>query len=274
VLFDQEGAMHTNMPYSQTITNRQAQSIEAELLQDLLKGLYAKQSIIEPDNGYLLEHGSSIYIENQVRTFHWYRPYLPNMGSILDWGCNHAPDSCLLRASFGDRLSLYSCDFIEANQYEVFHSFAHTNHKRLDDEIHLPFASNFFDAVIGSGVLEHTAMDDESLKELHRVVKPDGVLVISYLPNRLSFQEWVRRVIRKKNFHRRLYGLTEAKQLLKRRGFYPIVAGYHTFFWERKLAAVGLSRWERRLSKLLTRLLPLHLFGSTLYFVAQKVTVM
>jgi SAM-dependent methyltransferase len=261
-------------PLSQPIAAGQWQAVGDASLQHLLDELYRKQLALDPDNSYLLEHGSRIAIANQVRTFHWYRPYLPDTGAVLDWGCNHAPDICLLRAWFGDRLSLYSCDFVEPGRYQVFHDFARADHKLLEDEVLLPFSSNFFDAVIGSGVLEHTAMDYESLKELHRVVKPEGVLVISYLPNWLSYREWVRRVVRKKDFHRRLYGVREAKQLLKRCGFYPIAAGYHTFFWERMLATTGLRRWERGLSKLLARLLPIHVFSSTLYFVARKMSVM
>jgi SAM-dependent methyltransferase len=193
---------------------------------------------------------------------------------VLDWGCNHAPDSCLLRSTFGDGLELHSCDFLEPGRYPVFHDFGRPAHTSLDDPIRLPFASNIFDAVIGSGVLEHTAMDYESLKELHRVIKPDGVLVISALPNRLSVQEWVRRVIRRRDFHRRLYGMAEAAQLLKRSGFYPVFRGYHSFFWERRLGALGLRRWERGLTAALKTAAPLHVFGSTLCFVARKITVM
>lgn len=229
---------------------------------------------MDPDNRYLREHGSEASIANQIRTFHWYRPYLPETGAVLDWGCNHAPDSCLLRACFANRLDLYSCDLIERSQYSVFHEFARSSYEKLEDLILLPYPSNFFDAVIGSGVLEHTAMDYESLKELHRVVKPGGFLIISYLPNRLSFREWVRRTVWKRDFHRRLYRMGETKQFLKRCGFYPVTARYHTFFWERLLAAMGLRRWEQALSKLIARLVPVHLFSSTLCFIAEKVTSM
>jgi ubiquinone/menaquinone biosynthesis C-methylase UbiE len=38
----------------------------------------------------------------------------------------------------------------------------------------LPYAPNTFDAVVASGVLEHTAMDMEALKALFRVTKTAG----------------------------------------------------------------------------------------------------
>jgi hypothetical protein len=99
-------------------------------------------------------------------------------------------------------------------------------------------------------------------------------LIISYLPNWLSYKEFVRRVARKRDFHRRLYGKGDAKQLLKRCGFYPISVRYHTFFWERWLARLGMGCWEPELAPLLGRLLPIHVFSSTLCLVAQKMAAM
>jgi len=91
----------------------------------------------------------------------------------------------------------------------------------LTDPDRLPCASQFFGAVIGSGILEHSARDGESLRELYRVLKPRGVLVITYLPNRLSIHEWLRRVVWRRDFHRRLYGLREIRRMLLHHGFYP-----------------------------------------------------
>lgn len=229
----------------------------------LLAELYERQLALAPNNPYLRDHACPAVIDNQVRTFLWYRPYLPATGTVLDWGCNHAPDCVLLRASLGGRVQLHSCDFLQPGSYPVFSNYAHNEHRRLTDEVTLPYPSHCFDAVIGSGVLEHAAMDYESLKELRRVIKPDGVLIISYLPNWLSVNEWVRRVIRKRDFHRRLYRLSEIRQLLKRAGFYPIASGYHTFFWDRLVESLGLSRWPL-IGRLLRQVVPVQVFGSTL----------
>ncbi len=248
--------------------------VNDQSLQELLEELYRRQLALDPDNRYLLEHASSIWISNHIRTFHWYRAYLTATGNVLDWGCNHAPDSCLLRAWFGDRLNLHSCDFIDRDRYQVFHRYSASLYTKLEDTILLPYPQNFFDTVISSGVLEHVAMDYESLKELYRIVKPGGVLIISYLPNWLSYKEWIRRVVRKRDFHRRVYGKGEAKQLLKRCGFYPISARYQTFLWERLLAAGGMRCWERGLARFIEQVFPVHVFSSTLCLVAQKVAVM
>jgi len=112
-------------------------------------------------------------------------------------------------------------------------------------------------------------MDYESLKELYRVLRVDGVLVITYLPNRLSVEEWYRRTVRGAGFHRRPYGLGEAVQLLKRTGFYPRVAGFQTH-----LDLLPARSIRHRLLRGLCRIVPLHWFTSTLSLIAVKVQVM
>ena len=97
-----------------------------------LTELYQKQlALISPDQ-YLIEHGSPRSIANHVLTFLWYRPFLPDEGAVLDWGCNHAPDSCLLRMTYGQRLQLHGCDFVDNGRYSVFHEFADLSYTKLD----------------------------------------------------------------------------------------------------------------------------------------------
>jgi SAM-dependent methyltransferase len=243
-------------------------------LEVMLASLYRDHCALHPPHPYILEHQKPACIANQVRTFQWYRPYLPPSGSVLDWGCYHSPDACMLRAWYGDRFELHGCDFADRDAHRVFHDFSGCDYRQLDDCVELPYPSAAFDAVIASGTLEHTAMDYESLKELHRVLKPDGVLIISYLPNSLSVREWIQRNVHKKDFHRRLYGASEAIQLLKRSGFYPATMRYHTFFWERIVEKAGLGYWRDRVAGALSKLLPLQTLSSTHCCIANKVKVM
>lgn len=229
-----------------------------EVLTDHLARLCRSHLAAHPDDHYLTQHTTPAALAAHVRTFAWYRPFLPATGDVLDWGCNHAPDSCLLRATQGEALRLHGCDFRPAEQYRSFHDFCGLKYTQLDDVVALPYPSATFDVVIGSGTLEHTAMDYESLKELTRVLRVDGLLVLSYLPNRWSAHEWLRRV-RGQSHHRRLYGLGEAKQLLKRAGLYPVSAGSQS-----RLA----GRW-RMPARLLTW--PMSVLGATLCLAARKV---
>lgn len=125
-----------------------------KFLQELLEDLYRRQLALDPKNAYLVEHGNPVWIANHIRTFHFDRAHLRATGNVLDWGCNHAPDSCLLCAWFGDRLNLYSCDFIDRDRYQVFHRYSASFYTKLEETILLPYPPNFFEAVIRSGVLE------------------------------------------------------------------------------------------------------------------------
>lgn len=244
----------------QTATPHRSASLDG-----LLQKLYREQAALTRPNRYLAVHGTPRSITNHVRTFQWYRPFLPQAGRVLDWGCQHAPDSCLLRAEFGNRFDLHSCDFPGGARHRAFHDFAATTFTPLTDPDRLPYPSQFFDVVIGSGVLEHSARDGESLRDLYRVLKQSGVLIVTYLPNWLSIKEWLRRVVWRRDFHRRLYGLGETKRMLLHHGFYPLAARYHTFTWERLCGP---------LAPLLKRVLPVQIFSSTLCLVARKVRSM
>ncbi len=250
---------------------RPATAPSRDRLEAVLADLYRRQLALSPRDGYLRIHARPAGVRGHVRNFLWYGPYLPDGGAILDWGCNHAPDSCLLRARFGDRYQLHGCDFRPAGCFRAFHEYAGLTFAALSDVVRLPYPDAAFDAVIGSGTLEHTAMDYESLKELYRVLRPDGVLVVTYLPNRLSVQEWLRRTLRKPGAHHRLYGLAEASEWLKRSGFLPVAAEHQAFFWDAVREGLKLPP---PLVRLLRRSLPVHLFSSTLRFVARKVTTM
>ncbi len=70
---------------------------ESARLAEILSKLYAEQLTLTSAVPYLREHAQSRVVNGQVAVFRWYRQFLPAAGTLLDWGCNHAPDSCLLR---------------------------------------------------------------------------------------------------------------------------------------------------------------------------------
>jgi SAM-dependent methyltransferase len=243
---------------------------EFKRLTGALRDLYVRQREHGTWNSYLDEHSRPYCIDNQVSTFQWYMPFLPERGVVLDWGCQHAPDSCLLRTALGDRFERHACDFGPARKYNVFADYADARFSELQDVVRTPYAANAFDVVIGSGVLEHVAMDYESLKEVHRILKPGGILIGSYLPNRWSIAEWRRRVVWKRDFHQRLYNRRETVDLLKHTGFSPLCVDHHTFIWDRLLNKLG-ARKSATFNQAMKFLLPVHLFCSTLRFLARKV---
>ena len=242
---------------------------EAGELCELLTRLYRQQVAATGSTPYLTEHASREFVKHQVNVFLWYSQFLPASGTILDWGCLHGPDSCLLRKVFGDRYDLHGCDFVGEAEFRAFRDYSKLHYRQLVSPLGLPYAENTFDLVIGSGVLEHAAMDLEALKALFQVLKPDGTLIISYLPYRWSWSEWHRRRVRKADFHRRLYGKREAETLLKHCGFYPVEIGFQTF-----VPDVVDGKSPTRLKRLIAPVRHPVFSHSVLCCAAKKMTVM
>jgi ubiquinone/menaquinone biosynthesis C-methylase UbiE len=243
----------------------------------LLTDLYAREQAVGT-NPYLAQHAQPTRVRHHVQTFRWYRPYLPAGGAVLDWGCQHGPDSALIRAAFGDRFELHGCDLVPETAYPRFRAFSGIAYRTITDPVRLPYPDATFDAVIASGVLEHVPMDFESLKEVYRVLRSGGRLVITYLPNWLSVGELR---LRRENvwgqFHRRLYGREETATMLKHTGFYPVTPVlYQSFTWEgvlrRMIRSAGLARG---LARAIRFVFPAQVFAaSTLCCVAEKLEAM
>lgn len=72
---------------------------------------------------------------------------------------------------------------------------------------HLPFEGNFFDLVVLAWVLEHLERPEYVFREIHRVLKPNG-MVIFLTPNAWNYNVWIIRAV-PNAFHdfftRRLY---------------------------------------------------------------------
>jgi SAM-dependent methyltransferase len=244
-------------------------------LVDRLTTLYRNHHPKPEDVEYFAIHGQPFWIDSRVRTFQRFAPFLPESGAILDWGCKHAAECCLLRWRFGHRFVLHGCDFYQPEWYSEFFEQAGLTYRLLSDEVELPYASESFDVVIGSGVLEHAPLDYESLKEIRRILKSNGLVIITYLPNRRSLGEWYRRVIRKSGFHHRLYDRSGIRELLLRAGFYPRDIHHQTYAIERLGASLGFNfGWSQALARGADRLTPINQICSTFAVVAEKKRVM
>jgi SAM-dependent methyltransferase len=176
------------------------------------------------DDHYLRSHFHVDVLLNQARTVRWYLRWLPTHGRVLDWGCRFAPDSFFLR-QVRPGLELHGCDMEVTARYQRFHEASGVQMKLLNHPVALPYPDGYFDAVVGAGVLEHVRWDYESLKELHRVLKPRAPLIITYLPYLRSQAERLKRMSRD-GFHLRLYTTKETGRLLFRSGFYPLTIAY------------------------------------------------
>lgn len=112
-------------------------------------------------------------------------------GRVLDWGCGWGHVTWMLRERG-----------IETEAFDYRPDEAEPTRRMIDgpyaveacvspDPVALPYGDGEFDAVLSLGVLEHVGDPAGSLRELHRVLRPNGRLYIYKLPNRYSYLEWV-----------------------------------------------------------------------------------
>lgn len=109
---------------------------------------------------------------------------------ILDFGCG---DGSLVTAAHEAGLDAYGCDIAFKAKWikpQVLAELRATNHVRqiqatVDDEVspgqgepyRLPFDDATFDCIISDQVFEHVRNYKETLEELARILKPDGVML-------------------------------------------------------------------------------------------------
>jgi SAM-dependent methyltransferase len=154
--------------------------------------------------------------------------FIPETGKVLDWGCNHAPTACMVKMLRGDAVDLYGCD-VEEGHYDTFFNFANLQYSPIRHPYIMPDEDDFFDCVIGTAALEHVPNDNRSLEELYRTIKMGGLFIMTTLPNRYSYTEWLNRTL-KKSPHRRIYSLKQIKRMFLSHGFLPLASGYHQVF--------------------------------------------
>lgn len=113
-------------------------------------------------------------------------------GRVLDWGCGHGQISHMLKKKGVD---VQSYDYLADREPTVvtLERYPDVQAHVSGDPVKLPFEDGEFDTVLSCGVLEHVQQPGDSLKELHRVVRPGGRLLIYKLPNRLSYLEAIAR---------------------------------------------------------------------------------
>lgn len=211
--------------------------------------------------------------EELVRTYGHIRTALAPGQQVLDWGCRHAALSWLARAEFGDTLALHGCDVCAPQEYADFHEHLGLDYRRLQHPWRLDYPDAAFDCVLAGGTLEHVPNDGASLTELWRVLRPDGALLITHLPNAASWTEFVSRWLFPQQAHRRRYRAGEFRRRLLQHGFEVTAGGHH------QLMPSGLPPALRHLGGLLQlaqplnvleNLWPLRGLSATMWLVARK----
>ncbi len=242
---------------------------------EMIQALCEEHLEAHHEDSYVLAHGTHPAATlNRLNAYEIYRPYLGER--ILDWGCKFAVDSCIVRFDHPDA-EIHACDFLEPDVYRAFYEYARVQYTQLTDPVKIPYGSGTFDDVISGGVLEHVPNDAESIREIWRILKPRGRFVITYLPNRLSYTEFVHRRL-DTGYHVRRYGMRETRQRLLHAGFVPVVERHHQMMPTQLFGIAGRKHplakklvstlW--RGNTLLEKTWPLNRLSTNLLIVAEK----
>jgi 2-polyprenyl-3-methyl-5-hydroxy-6-metoxy-1,4-benzoquinol methylase len=162
-----------------------------------------------------------------------FKEYVVKKGIVLDFGCGSGYNSVLL-ANMGFWVKSVDVNNYTEYRKNEYNKLMAEDQRRLWNELSkkskrlsfshysntLSFKRNTFDAVLAHAVLEHVPVNKVPtvLAEIHRVLKPKGVLYISRLPRSLSWSEHLARVMRI-GCHEKLYGDQEMVKILHKSKF-------------------------------------------------------
>jgi SAM-dependent methyltransferase len=191
-----------------------------------------------------LMHFSNLTTQSQFRLPYTKAQKLLAPGAnVLDWGCGNGHFSYML-GQIGVRVTGYSLFGPPAIQEHVANfSFAPG---KPEEPVRLPFDTGAFDAVVNVGVLQivHTSggNDQESLRELFRILKPGGMFLTFHLPNKHACSEWVARTLRlNENLHDFKYDRAQIDRMWRSAGFEVAEAELYNFLPRNQLRKLPAS---------------------------------
>jgi SAM-dependent methyltransferase len=156
------------------------------------------------------------------------RTQLPPSPRILDAGCGT-----------GGNLQRYA-RIGEAEGVEPFANAVRLCRERGFDAVaqagleDLPFEDDRFDLIASTDVLEHIAAEQEALRELWRVAKPNGILLLT-----VPAYMWMWTEEDDNLHHQRRYTRPRLRQAVERAGWQPQIA---TYFNTLLLPPIALAR--------------------------------
>lgn len=120
---------------------------------------------------------------------------VPAGARVLDWGCGdgHFSHFLLARGYRVDSFTLQDEPPLFDRLPEAWRARHAFMRGSPGESTRLPYADAAFDAVFSVGVLEHVretgGSEEASLDEIHRILRPSGLLLCFHLPNRRSWIE-------------------------------------------------------------------------------------
>ena len=102
----------------------------------------------------------------------------------------------------------------------------------------LPIKNSSFDAILALDVLEHLRNPGFTLKDISRILKPDGILIVIVPAYKFLWSYWDEVL-----GHQTRYSKMEIGSLLRKEGFYPL---YSSYFHSTILPPAALARFIKQ----------------------------
>ncbi|PIS34962.1 MAG: hypothetical protein COT36_04810 [Parcubacteria group bacterium CG08_land_8_20_14_0_20_38_56] len=178
---------------------------------------------------------------------------------ILDIACGAGYGSALLAEKANQVVGL------DIDKDSIDYAKSHYSRQNLKfimgDAQNFNFPDSFFDAIVSFETIEHLSSPSKFLKELKKVLKPNGILILSS-PDREITKEILIDTSYKSPFHLKEFTLKELTSLLSK--FFKIESIYGQFLYKPSFFNVfsrDISRWLYGFDKkkLLKKTLPLSL---------------
>lgn len=181
------------------------------------------------------QFGSYISASQYRRVYDYVGKYAQNHETALDWGAGEGHFSFFLLnqgftvTSFSIQDDCFLGDYLRTKYPGKYnHVFEPKAIKRL------PFDDCSFDVVSSIGVLEHVresgGKEIDSLKEIYRVLKPNGIFICYHFPNKYSWNEFLTKRMPNKHNHTYKYSKRDTKNLIESVGFHLLDYRRYGFF--------------------------------------------
>jgi SAM-dependent methyltransferase len=144
-------------------------------------------------------------------------------GTMLDWGCGFGQMTYLMRRR-GFDVTPFDIGAVDKQMPDI-PLCRDLKVVRTTHPTNLPFPDRSFDTVLSCGVLEHVDESSEpgmelvSLREIGRILKPGGRLLIYQLPQQYAWMEAITRNLGIGYSHPRRYTAPEIKSILVNTGY-------------------------------------------------------
>lgn len=146
---------------------------------------------------------------------------IPKGAVILDWGAGNGHFSYFLCRT-GYKAAGFSMEKFGFKNWLKGYPYKFVQGK-TDQPTLLPFKDKLFDAVASVGVLEHVqefgGSQTGSMKEIARILRPNGIFICYHLPNYYSLIEYTGKLITNKFHHIKRFTQKDILNLADKTGF-------------------------------------------------------